>query len=174
MSSVLLETIDCLAPLWAGLPLLSFPWWQKDARKIPNPIQTPKTRYSGNKEVHMNWEETMPFLKRSTVCLCSVPQFTVSLCCTYNIFTHNPTLFRNICKRCSRARKVFVSWCKQSGWWWWWWSGGGQVDNKVAIRMVGELETRRWRKEGRPGGGEKKKKRRRRRKIGRASCRERV
>lgn len=36
--------------------------------------------------------------------------------------------------------------------------GGGQVGNKVAIRMVGELERRRRRREeGRPGGGEKKK-----------------
>ena len=55
--------------------------------------------------------------------------------------------FRNICKQCLRAHKVFVSWCKQSGVGGR--AGGGKLCNKVAIRMSVS-----WRGGG--GGGGRK------------------
>lgn len=69
------------------------------------------------------------FKKHCLLVLSFILLFFVFLLLFLKHFTHNPSVFFHTCKQRSRARKVFVSWCKQSG------EEGGKVGNKVAVRM---------------------------------------
>ncbi len=116
-----------LVSLWAS----AFIPMKTKMHQSLSPIQTPKMRYSRNKEVHMNEKEQCNSLKKHCLLVLSfISLLLFFFCCSYNILliTHH---FSKYCKQCLRARKVFLLWCKQSVKL----AKGGTVGNKVAIRM---------------------------------------
>lgn len=124
-----------LVSLWARPPSFLFPCRQQKNKQPPHnppPKARPRPRRQDKaetKEVHTNQKEQCNSLK-STVCLfCPSFYSFFFLLLFLKHFTHNPSFFFHTCKQCSTARKVSVSWCKQSG------EEGGKVGNKVAVRM---------------------------------------